>query len=468
GAFRQFLTTHEDHFVTQGDPATLEARFSGTKPLKARWLKAGKELISGQRYKVHGTDTSSVLKINKTDKCDGGEYTFENFFSLLFSSVLDQIIPPSFTRKLKQTEGIKGSFAHLECLVSGSLPITIQWYKDDNEIKPDEKHKCTFFENVALLEISNLGSKDSGSYTCIAKNKAGTSLSCFFLICFVEPPKFTRTPSRLSVVRLGQSKVFECQVTGTPEIDICWFKEGTEISPSERYKMAFVNSLATLEVCGTDTKDSGLYYCEARNEAGSESCSMELKVKEPPSFTKELTPTDIGKGSSVCFECQVAGTGPLEITWHKDAKEIKPSAKHGFSEKNGTVGLEVHKCDTVDVGEYQCTVANEVGSCSCKTTLNLKEPPTFTKRIENTATVLGKMAEFQCIVAGSPTLSVQWQKDENWILEDPKIVRTFENNVATLRIPACEAVHGGKYTCQVVNEAGKDKCFAILNVQESV
>lgn len=78
------------------------------------------------------------------------------------------------------------------------------------------------------------------------------------------------------------------------------------------------------------------------------------------------------------------------------------------------------------------------------------------------------MAEFMCVVKGSPTLSVQWQKDDNWILEDSKIERKFENNVATLRIPVCEATHSGKYTCQVVNEAGQDKCFATLTVQGKV
>lgn len=66
---------------------------------------------------------------------------------------------------------------------------------------------------------------------------------------------------------------------GTPEIDISWFREGSEISPSDRHKMAFVDSVATLTLCAAETKDSGLFYCEARNEAGSESCTMELRVK---------------------------------------------------------------------------------------------------------------------------------------------------------------------------------------------
>lgn len=95
----------------------------------------------------------------------------------------------------------------------------------------------------------------------------------------------------------------------------------------------------------------------------------------------------------------------------------------------------------------------------------LTEPPSFTKTIENSVIVLGKMAEFQCVVVGSPTLSVQWQKDDSWIMEDPKIERTFENNVATLRIPACNAIYSGRYTCQVANEAGQDKCSASLTVQ---
>lgn len=79
--------------------------------------------------------------------------------------------------------------------------------------------------------------------------------------------------------------------------------------------------------------------------------------------------------------------------------------------------------------------------------------------------MLGNVAEFKCVVKGSPPLTIQWQKDETWILEDAEIEKTFENNAAALRILMCQSNHSGRYTCQATNEAGQEKCFATLLVQ---
>uniref|UniRef100_A0A8C9EWI3 Ig-like domain-containing protein n=1 Tax=Pavo cristatus TaxID=9049 RepID=A0A8C9EWI3_PAVCR len=167
--------------VTEGDPATLQCKFSGTKDITAKWFKDGKELTLGPKYKISVTDTVSVLKVLHAEKKDSGEYVFEVHNDVGRSScsasinVLDLIIPPKFTKKLKKMDSIKGSFVHLECIVSGSHPISIQWYKDGQEITASEKHKYSFHDNTAFLEINKLEGTDSGSYTCEATNKAGSN-----------------------------------------------------------------------------------------------------------------------------------------------------------------------------------------------------------------------------------------------------------------------------------------------------
>uniref|UniRef100_A0A8B9BHT5 Ig-like domain-containing protein n=1 Tax=Anser brachyrhynchus TaxID=132585 RepID=A0A8B9BHT5_9AVES len=131
----------------------------------------------------------------------------------------DLIIPPKFTKKLKKMDSIKGSFVHLECIVSGSHPISIQWYKDGQEITASEKHKYSFHDNTAFLEINKLEGTDSGSYTCEATNKAGSSESC-----------------------------------------------------SIELKLCHVNKVATLKLTNVDLSHRGRYTCQAKNESGVEKC----------------------------------------------------------------------------------------------------------------------------------------------------------------------------------------------------
>jgi len=102
------------------------------------------------------------------------------------------------------------------------------------------------------------------------------------IICFppsLEPPQFIKKPSPVLVLRNGQSTTFECQITGTPEIRVSWYLDGNEITAIERHGISFIDGLATFQISGARVENSGTYVCEARNDAGSASCSIELKVK---------------------------------------------------------------------------------------------------------------------------------------------------------------------------------------------
>lgn len=94
-----------------------------------------------------------------------------------------------------------------------------------------------------------------------------------------EPATFTERLELSQLIKKGEYAQLECKVTGTPEIKISWFKDDREIKDSEKYKMSLVGSTAVLRLMDVTIEDSGEYMCEAKNDAGKDTCSSVVAVK---------------------------------------------------------------------------------------------------------------------------------------------------------------------------------------------
>ncbi len=75
-----------------------------------------------------------------------------------------------------------GSEISMKCMLSGSLPMTFSWIKDDHELTEDEHVKMSYETKSAMLNLKNAQLSHGGKYICQAQNKAGTHRCAAVLI----------------------------------------------------------------------------------------------------------------------------------------------------------------------------------------------------------------------------------------------------------------------------------------------
>lgn len=95
-------------------------------------------------------------------------------------------------------------------------------------------------------------------------------------------------------------------------------------------------------------------------------------VKTPPSFPKKITSITQIEGQPVQFECRVAGSSPMEVSWLKDGEALRSDSEYTMSFDDNSAVLNIVKGEMKHSGEYTCIATNSVGTASCRAKLTLQ------------------------------------------------------------------------------------------------
>lgn len=99
----------------------------------------------------------------------------------------------------------------------------------------------------------------------------------FLSVSATVPPVFRQKITPLEI-NVGSHTKFECEIEEAPDVTFKWYKSGTEIRQSEKYRIVSHHTSSSLELLNPVKADSGEYTCKASNQHGTDSCTASLIV----------------------------------------------------------------------------------------------------------------------------------------------------------------------------------------------
>ncbi|XP_035861175.1 obscurin isoform X4 [Sander lucioperca] len=193
---------HDVH-VSPGSPiAKMQLKVKGFPKPRVYWFKDGHPLRPSERIlllaqrDVHGVE---ILEVKKEDMGEysayisnvaGSAYSSARLIVLSPGEMMPQdkrdpkvpLVPPRFIERFSNRKVKQGASITLSVKVEGSPPPMVSWLKEESMedvlwIKPDTKgYKIASSGRQHSLILMDVGTEYTGTYTCIATNRAGQSI----------------------------------------------------------------------------------------------------------------------------------------------------------------------------------------------------------------------------------------------------------------------------------------------------
>ncbi|XP_017860663.1 PREDICTED: muscle M-line assembly protein unc-89 [Drosophila arizonae] len=277
-------------------------------------------------------------------------------------------------------------------------------------------------------------------------------------------PLFVR-PLKDALAREGERFVFECEVTGTPEPSVEWFKDGISIQSNADYKTSFDKGICRLVIEETFAADTARFSCRASNLVGTCDTNATLTVREnaaelqlvPPRILRFLESGKATEGTAFQFSCVVSGVPLPTVQWFKNDKCIDDSPDYVISYNNGEATLRFDEVFLEDDAVYTCSASNPAGIEHCSASLIVEpleptELPCFKMPLQNAMARVGQKIKMEALVTGIPQPEICWlHNGKPFQPRDSK----YENGRVTLTIPQAYPNDAGSYVLSAKNLAGE-------------
>ncbi|XP_017325060.1 myosin light chain kinase, smooth muscle isoform X1 [Ictalurus punctatus] len=261
-----------------------------------------------------------------------------------------------------------------------------------------------------------------------------------------EAPTFTLPPRNARVSQGGTARL-EGKVRGSPEPQVCWFRNGKAVIAGGRYSMEqSARGTFSLVVEGVQEDDAGRYTCEAINDAGTRQITVDIIVEEnavkkyslpsaskpggrlglpavenrpsiwgesPPKFVTKPSRLYLKIGQTGKFSVKITGRPQPQIQWFKGDDELQSSDHYSMFERSGLHFLEIRFAQAEDAGMYTCLLANSAGKASATTELIVQGSDTDVNISKSSSNDLPKMAATTAV-----------EHKSNGLIDDQKSTKT--------------------------------------------
>jgi alpha-tubulin suppressor-like RCC1 family protein len=336
-----FTSQPQDQTNATGHTIVLSAAVTGTQPISYQWFFNNSPLLNNSQ--VSGAN-GETLSISNAQISNSGAYALvvSNAAGVATSSVAYVSITlqaATFTQQPQDQNTAVGSNSVFFVSVTGSLPITYQWFFNDLPLTNDSHFSGV--TNASLL-ITAAQTNDIGGYFVVCANEAGSVTSSVANLNVGNLPVITVAPGNQTNIP-GATVAFSVEAESSVPISYQWSFNGNVIQDATN---------ATLTLSNITVSNAGTYSVMVSNVFGVTFTSATLSFYQRPAFTLQPASRSVVPGMSVNFTADVTSALPVSLQWQFKGVDIQNATNSSYS---------IASVNANHLGSYRLVATNIAG-----------------------------------------------------------------------------------------------------------